>query len=208
MWRGERVTGRRERNVARASASRRLEWLVERALAVEHEAATTAGARAMRAPRPRAYRGAVRAPRRRLRSTLAAGVLVALAGALLLLVGAGGPSPAPRQAAPTTTYDDRVEVVYRLVNDGALDGAYRAVAGVPATAARSGTAACAAGHDDERAWSQPSTPTRVAGRYRCTTVHGHAEMWWTDDARGLLAHATAADDGLARLFAWWLARGP
>jgi hypothetical protein len=37
-------------------------------------------------------------------------------------------------------------------------------------------------------------------------VDGRAEMWWTDDARGLVAHARAFSGDLARLFAWWQTR--
>jgi hypothetical protein len=103
---------------------------------------------------------------------------------------------------------DGSEVEYRLVGTGALVDAYRARVGTIPQTDRRGPAQCAAGHEDERAWSRPSAPREPAGRYRCVIEQGRAEMWWTDDTRGLLAHARAADDDLARLFAWWQDRGP
>jgi hypothetical protein len=94
---------------------------------------------------------------------------------------------------------DRVDVEITLLGRGA-DSAYRtAIKVAPRPAA--GAPACARGRPDERSWSRPSAPTRVVGRYRCTFEHGRAVMWWTDD--GLLAHATATDADLARLFTWW-----
>ena len=83
--------------------------------------------------------------------------------------------------------------------------AYRAAAGADDGVAERGDAACARGHDDERAWSRPDTPTQVAGRYRCRVATARAEMWWTVDDAGVLAHATRADGDLAALFSWWRA---
>ena len=77
----------------------------------------------------------------------------------------------------------------------------------PATASPSaGEAACARGRDDERSWSRPDAPDRVAGRYRCQVAATRAEMWWTVDDAGVLAHATRTDGDLAALFSWWRAR--
>jgi hypothetical protein len=67
-------------------------------------------------------------------------------------------------------------VTYMQVTD--LASRYRAAAGTDDRVAERGDAACARGHDDERAWSFP-TPTQVAGRYRCRVALTHAEMWWT-----------------------------
>ena len=94
-------------------------------------------------------------------------------------------------------------VTYMQVTD--LASRYRAAAGPDDRVAERGDAACARGHDDERAWSRPDTPAQVAGRYRCRVAPTRAEMWWTVDDAGVLAHATRADGDLAALFSWWRA---
>jgi hypothetical protein len=101
---------------------------------------------------------------------------------------------------------ETAEVEYRLVGTHAVSDAYRAAVGAPGARDRHGPPSCASGRDDERAWARPVEPTRAAGRYRCVLVDGRAEMWWTDDARGLVAHARAFSGDLARLFAWWQTR--
>jgi hypothetical protein len=101
---------------------------------------------------------------------------------------------------------ETAEVEYRLVGTHAVSDAYRAAVGAPEARDRHGPPSCASGRDDERAWARPVEPTRAAGRYRCVLVDGRAEMWWTDDARGLVAHARAFSGDLARLFAWWQTR--
>jgi len=102
-----------------------------------------------------------------------------------------------------------IEVDYRLTRPERLRGEYLAalVPGLSGASTRlgrgSGPPACARGAEDERAWSRPSTPAVSAGRYACRTERGRAEMWWTVDDRGLLAHAVAPYADLAALFAWW-----
>ena len=64
-------------------------------------------------------------------------------------------------------------VTYMQVTD--LASRYRAAAGTDDRVAERGDAACARGHDDERAWSRPDTPTQVAGRYRCRVAPAHAD---------------------------------
>jgi hypothetical protein len=103
---------------------------------------------------------------------------------------------------------DIAEVEYRLVGTGAVADAYRAAVGAVPDGDRRGPARCAAGHDEERAWSRPSAPKMPAGRYRCVIAQGRAEMWWTEEQRGLVVHARGNDADLARLFAWWQERGP
>src|SRR5262245_58169253 len=91
-------------------------------------------------------------------------------------------------------------VTYTQVDDAAAR--YRVVVG-DARAIRHGDAACARGDADERAWSRPSAPTVVAGRYACRAAGSRAELWWTVDDVGLVGHATSANGDLAALFTWW-----
>jgi len=92
-------------------------------------------------------------------------------------------------------------VVYTEVVDAAAR--YDGVAGPIAGGTATGAPACAAGHAEERAWSRPSSPTAVAGRYSCRVAAGRADLWWSVDDAGLVAHATRADGDLASLFTWW-----
>jgi hypothetical protein len=97
-----------------------------------------------------------------------------------------------------------IDVDYRRVTTRAVAATYRATIGMHRTPAGSiGAPACARGGQEERAWSRPDTPRRVAGRYACRVEQGRAAMWWTVDDRGLLAHAIASNGDLASLFAWW-----
>jgi len=91
-------------------------------------------------------------------------------------------------------------VTYTQVDDAAAR--YRVVVG-DVHAIRHGDAACARGDADERAWSRPSTPTLIAGRYACRAAGSRAELWWTVDDIGLVGHATRTDGDLAALFTWW-----
>jgi hypothetical protein len=91
-------------------------------------------------------------------------------------------------------------VTYTQVGDA--PARYRITVG-DAHAIRHGDAACARGAADERAWSQPSAPAAIAGRYACRAAGGRAEMWWTVDDIGLVGHATRTDGDLAALFTWW-----
>jgi len=82
--------------------------------------------------------------------------------------------------------------------------AYAAVTGSPDAVSATGAPRCERGERDERAWSRPTSPDVVAGRYSCGfTGDGRAEMWWTDERAGRLAHAVRDDGDLAALFAWW-----
>jgi hypothetical protein len=101
---------------------------------------------------------------------------------------------------------DRAEVEYRLVGAGAVIDSYRAGAGPIPGGDRRGPARCAAGLAEERAWSRIGAPKLAVGRYRCALVGGRADMWWTEQDRGLIAHAHASDDDLGGLFAWWQAQ--
>jgi hypothetical protein len=98
-----------------------------------------------------------------------------------------------------------IDVDYRLVGADRVRSVYRAAIGASAGAPRPahGPPACARGAEDERAWSRPGTPVRVAGRYACRVEQGKAAMWWTVADRGLVAHSTAPDGDLPSLFAWW-----
>jgi len=80
--------------------------------------------------------------------------------------------------------------------------AFRRIAGRAPTA-RSGPAACADGHPDERAWSLASAPLQAVGRYLCRFEQGRAAIWWTHGDR--LWHALANDADLATLFTQWSA---
>ena len=71
--------------------------------------------------------------------------------------------------------------------------------------AERGDAACARGHDDERAWSRPTRRRRSPAATAAGSPRRRAEMWWTVDDAGVLAHATRADGDLAALFSWWRA---
>ncbi len=95
-------------------------------------------------------------------------------------------------------------VTYTQVTDVAAR--YRAIADPDDGVAERGPAACARGRADERAWSRPDAPARVAGRYRCRVVATRAEMWWTVTDAGVLADATRDDGDLSALFSWWRSR--
>jgi hypothetical protein len=138
--------------------------------------------------------------------------VVLLAGAWLATqhhsVGSAVP-PAVAPTVPSTTgpshterLSNGVRVEVWAMGSRAAAAAYQARMG--AVAASNGPPACAHGQPDERAWSRPVTPTKVAGRYRCVLEQGQAAMWWTDD-RGRLAHAVAPNGDLATLFNWWRA---
>ena len=104
---------------------------------------------------------------------------------------------------------DGVQVDYRLVDAGStnptsVNAVYVDAIGATTSRLGSGPPRCARGGDDERSWSRPSQPRRVAGRFACRREHGRAAMWWTVADRGVLAHAVGADADLASLFAWWL----
>jgi hypothetical protein len=93
-------------------------------------------------------------------------------------------------------------VTYMQVTD--VQAAYRRhVADTERGAARSG--ACATGLAEERAWSRPASPDVPVGRFACRVDASAAEMWWTVDDAGVLAHAVRRDGDLATLFAWWRA---
>lgn len=98
-----------------------------------------------------------------------------------------------------------IDVDYRMMRPDSLRATYDSDVGVgpdtrgPAPAAP----ACARGGEEERSWSRPATPSRVAGRYACRVEKGLAAMWWTVDDRGLLAHATGGNADLTSLFRWW-----
>jgi hypothetical protein len=115
-------------------------------------------------------------------------------------------SDVPGAVAELRCWIDNVSVQYRLLGAAAAASVYRSTAGAAAAAERSGPPACAHGTAEERAWSQPSAPTRTVGQYRCVLVSGRAEMWWTNQGGGVLGHAVALDGDLAALFAWWRAR--
>ncbi len=100
-----------------------------------------------------------------------------------------------------------VVVDYEVVEPARLRAVYGDAVGSASRPAGSGPPACARGGEDERSWSMPTSPRRVAGRYACRLELGRAAMWWTLEDRGLLAHAVASDADLASLFAWWLAHG-
>jgi hypothetical protein len=115
-------------------------------------------------------------------------------------------SDVPGAVAELRCWIDNVSVQYRLLGAVAAASMYRSKAGVAAPAEYSGPAACAHGAAEERAWSRPTAPTQTVGRYRCVLVSGRAEMWWTNQADGVLGHAVALDGDLGALFAWWRAR--
>jgi hypothetical protein len=93
-------------------------------------------------------------------------------------------------------------VTYMQVTD--VQGAYsRHVVDVPRDPAAAG--ACATGLPEEGAWSRPASPDLTAGRFACRVDATEAEMWWTVDDAGVLAHAVRRDGDLATLFAWWRA---
>jgi hypothetical protein len=98
---------------------------------------------------------------------------------------------------------DGVRLDARLLGTADAKRTYVASSGAR-LAPRHGPPACAQGRPEERSWSRPETPEVVAGRYHCRREDGAAAMWWTDE-HGVIAHAVAADDDLARLFAWWTA---
>jgi hypothetical protein len=103
---------------------------------------------------------------------------------------------------------DGVDIDYRLTREASattMNAVYGDAIGSTTTRPGSGPPRCARGGEDERSWSRPSRPRRVAGRYACRHEQGRAAMLWTVADRGLLAHAVSSDGDLARLFAWWLA---
>jgi hypothetical protein len=95
---------------------------------------------------------------------------------------------------------DGVDLVIRLYRPGTAAAAYRRASGVDA-AAHSGPPTCERGAPDERAWSEPTAPHVIVGRYRCVIENGRAAMWWTRGNR--VAHAVASGRDLRSLFAWW-----
>jgi hypothetical protein len=98
-----------------------------------------------------------------------------------------------------------VGVEYSYVGRARIRAAYlEAIGSGHSIRAARGGVRCARGAPDERAWSRPAHPSRVVGRFSCRSENGRAAMWWTDNDRGVLAHAVAPDADLARLFAWWL----
>jgi hypothetical protein len=99
---------------------------------------------------------------------------------------------------------DGVEIDYRLIVAVPVGPVYLDAIGSTRRRSESGRPDCAHGAEDERSWSWPSQPRRVAGRFACRREHGRAAMWWTVADRGVLAHAVGADADLASLFAWWL----
>jgi len=115
-------------------------------------------------------------------------------------------SDVPGAVAELRCWFDNVSVQYRLLGVTAAAGAYRSKAGAPVVVERTGPPACGRGKPEERAWSQPNAPAQTAGRYRCVIMSGRAEIWWTNQHRGLLGHAVALDSDLGALFTWWRAR--
>jgi hypothetical protein len=98
-----------------------------------------------------------------------------------------------------------IDVDYRMLRPDSVRAAYdTAIGSAAAVRGRAAAApACVRGGEEERSWSRPARPGRIAGRYACRVEQGRAAMWWTVDDLGLLAHATAANADLASLFAWW-----
>jgi hypothetical protein len=130
---------------------------------------------------------------RRARVFAAAALLVTLAGASIATARVDHERDRPAG----------VGVEYSHVGRARVRAAYFEAIGTRPLPAR-GEVRCARGTPDERAWSRPAHPSRVAGRFACRSENGRAAMWWTDTDRGVLAHAIAPDADLARLFAWWL----
>jgi hypothetical protein len=172
----------------------------------------------MSVPRPPEHRP--RADRSRLLAAGAFAGLLAVASAFVVTRGGNAAPPArPERPAtePATSTATRPPAraatthvipsgVMETTRPGDLAAAYRRATGGPDEHAASGAPACERGEPDERAWSRPDAPGVVAGRYTCRfTDGGAAEMWWTDEGRGELAHATRRDGDLAALFAWWRA---
>jgi hypothetical protein len=132
---------------------------------------------------------------RRARTAAAVALLVMLAAAWVATIRIDR-EPADRRG-PT--------VESLPVGRSRLGAAYlHAIGTAPYSTRRSGRARCVRGITDERTWSWPAHPRRVAGRFACRVENGRAAMWWTDADRGLLVHAVAPDEDLASLFAWWL----
>jgi hypothetical protein len=130
---------------------------------------------------------------RRVRALAAVALLATLAGASIATARIDHEPPRPTGFG----------VEYSHVGRARARAAYRdAIATGPVR--QRGEVRCARGAPDERAWSRPAHPSRVAGRFACRSENGRAAMWWTDTDRGVLAHAVAPDADLARLFAWWL----
>jgi hypothetical protein len=131
---------------------------------------------------------------RRARALAAAALLVTLAGASIAMARIDHERHRPAG----------VDVEYSHVGRARVRAAYLEAIGTRRLPER-GEVRCARGAPDERAWSRPAHPSRVAGRFACRSENGRAAMWWTDTDRGVLAHAVSPDADLARLFAWWLA---
>ena len=129
---------------------------------------------------------------------------VRVAAAVTLLAALGGAWIATSRVGPRAGGRARIQVEYSRFGAGRVSAAYKDAIGSIAALSRSGGAGCARGIADERAWSRPAEPRRVAGRFACRSENGRAEMWWTDTDRGVLAHAVSSDRDLASLFEWWL----
>lgn len=157
---------------------------------------------------------------RRARVGAAAGLVAALALGWIATsrMGRAGEPPMAGVAAtpPARCHDptlrephvqcvlDGIEVDYRLIKAESVEPMYVDAIGSTTRRIGSGPPGCLDGDEDERSWSRPSQPRRVAGRFACRLEQGRAAMWWTVADRGLLAHAVGADADLASLFAWWL----
>jgi hypothetical protein len=136
--------------------------------------------------------------------------VLAVAVVAVVAVGRGGADGSGAPSSPAVPAADAASP--QPIPDGSLtttvpvdlDRAYEAVTGGPDAVAATGAPRCERGVRDERAWSRPATPDVVAGRYSCGfAADGRAEMWWTDERAGRLAHAVRDDSDLAALFAWW-----
>jgi hypothetical protein len=126
-------------------------------------------------------------------------------GAAALLVTLAGASIATARIDHEPGRPVGVGLEYSHVGRARVRAAYLEAIGTGhSIRAARGEVRCARGAPDERAWSRPARPSRVAGRFACRSENGRAAMWWTDTDRGVLAHAVAPDADLARLFAWWL----
>ena len=164
---------------------------------------------------------------RRVRVGAAAGLVAALAVGWIAtsrmsdpgVVPAASPAPSLTVPTPARCHDptarephvdctlDGVDIDYRLiraVSASTVNAVYGDAIGSTTSRPGSGPPRCARGGEDERSWSRPSQPRRVAGRYACRREHGRAAMWWTVADRSLLAHAVSSDDDVSRLFVWWL----
>ncbi len=153
--------------------------------------------RSRRSRRPRVRRPSIRV-------VAASALVAALVGAWVVVLRADdSPSaPVPVPDVPVTTGAPIPGGRVEYSQPGNATEAYRAVAGPDDGVAARGDAACARGVPEERAWSKP----RARGRSRSLFVsprRQRAEMWWTETATGVLAHAVREDGDLAALFTWW-----